>query len=210
VTVRADATSPPGRDHRPRAGWRTQRSGRQRLAFDVAAGLLLGVVVSALAVSIVAAYRERPTPGAGGAAGPDPPPAPLSVARRVGASLLDPRAKSTAYLDDAALKGLIAGLRGESGKLKAAFRSPNADLAEEADQSFSATYEGESGKAVSTSALTAPADPGVYKLAVQLGKVSRPIEDLRVITMVPFAEKKDERIGLYYLGSWPFENGGKA
>jgi uncharacterized protein YcbK (DUF882 family) len=44
---------------------------------------------------------------------------------------------------------------------------------------------------------------------VQLGKISKPVEDLRVITMVPFAEKKNDRIGLYYLGSWPYENGGK-
>jgi hypothetical protein len=165
-------------------------------------------------VSFVAAYRERPVPGqaASGSAAPvrpAPAPRPLSVARRVSASLMDPKAKTTAYLDDAMLKGLLAGLRGESGKLKAAFRSPNEDLAEEADQNLSATYEGAGGQSVSSDKLTAPADPGIYKLAVQLGKASRPIDDLRVITMVPFAAKKDERIGLYYLGSWPYEHGGK-
>lgn len=212
MTVRADPP-PPRQGRARRAAWRTLRSGRQRLAFDVGAGLLLGAVVSAWAVSIVAAYRDRPAAGPapaaqGAAARPDPPPAPLSMARRVGASIMDPRAKSTAYLDDAVLKGLLAGLRGESGKLKAAFRAPNADLADEANQSFSATFEGESGRAISTDKLVAPPDPGVYKLAVQLGKVSRPIDDLRIITMVPFEEKKNERIGLYYLGSWPYEKGG--
>jgi hypothetical protein len=191
-----------------------QRSGRQRLVFDVAAGLLLGAFVSAWAVSIVAAYRERPAPGAAEFAAPAVPaparaPAPASAVRRVEASLMDPQTKSTAYLDDAVLKGLIAGLRGESGKLKAAFRPPNADLAAEADEGLSATYEGQSGKEVAVDKLVAPADPGVYKVAVQLGKVSRPIEDLRIITMVPFTEKKNERIGLYYLGSWPYESGGK-
>jgi hypothetical protein len=214
VTVRADAPSPPRRDRRRRAPWRKQRSGRQRLVFDVAAGLLLGAFVSAWAVSSVAADRERPAPGAAEFAAPAVPaparaPAPASAVRRVGASLMDPQTKSTAYLDDAVLKGLIAGLRGESGKLKAAFRPPNADLAAEADEGLSATYEGQSGKEVAVDKLVAPADPGVYKLAVQLGKVSRPIEDLRIITMVPFTEKKNERIGLYYLGSWPYESGGK-
>jgi len=207
VTVRADPT-PPRQGRARRAGPRTPRSGRRRLAFDVVAGLLLGAVVSAWAVSIVA-YRERSGAGVVDFGGPvlaaPPPP---SAVRRVSSSLMDPRAKSTAYLDDAVLKGLLAGLRGESGKLKAAFRPPNADLADEADQNFSATFEGESGQAISTDKLIAPADPGVYKLAVQLGKVSQPIEDLRIITMVPFAEKKNERIGLYYLGSWPYEKGG--
>ena len=138
-----------------------------------------------------------------------PPPLSSSVARTVGASLTDPRATSTAYLDDAALRGALAEMRGQSGKLKAVIRAPNADLAEEADTNVSATYEGEKGNEVTTDKLAAPADPGIYKLAVQLGKISQPIGDLRVITMVPFAEKKNERIGLYYLGSWPYESGGK-
>ncbi|HEV7503106.1 MAG TPA: hypothetical protein VGQ33_23970 [Vicinamibacteria bacterium] len=200
------------------------RSGRRRLAFDALAGLVLGVVVSAWAVSIVAAYRERQDPPAarpamggrlamaGRPAMVPPAAAPAlatSVARTLGASLTDPRSASTAYLDDATLRGAIAEMRGQSGKLRAVIRAPNADLAEEADTKVSATYEGEQGQEVTTAKLAAPADPGIYKLAVQLGKISRPVEDLRVITMVPFAEKKNDRIGLYYLGSWPYENGGK-
>jgi hypothetical protein len=185
----------------------------------VVAGLVLGVFLSASAVSIVAAYRGRTQPGrpvaAAPAAGPgaparrDPPASGPSVARTIGASLTDPRSSSTAYLSDAAVNAIVQEMRGQSGKLKAVIRAPNADLADEADPTLSASFEGAAGQEVSSAKLAAPADPGIYKLAVQLGKMSKPVEDLRVITMVPFAEKKNDRIGLYYLGSWPYENGGK-
>jgi len=44
---------------------------------------------------------------------------------------------------------------------------------------------------------------------VQLDQVTSSIKDFNVITLVPFTQKQRGRIGLYYLGSWPFENGGK-
>jgi len=187
-----------------RPGWGSQRTGKQRLAFDVVAGLVLGTILSAWTVSIVGAYKGR-----GGAAGSAPPPLP-TVARTVRSSLTDPRAPATAYLDDRPVRALIDELKGESGKLKAVIRAPNADLADEADPNLSATFEGPSGPAAATAGkLAAPGDPGIYKLAVQMGKLRQPVEDLRIVTMVPFAEKKNGRIGLYYLGSWPYENGGK-
>ena len=185
---------------------------------------MLGALVSAWAFSIVAAYRERGQPPGAAAqpkaapglaatparpSAPDPPAARPSLARTLGASLTDPRASSTAYLSDAAMDALVQEMRGQSGKLKAVIRAPNADLADEADPTLAATFEGASGQEVTSPKLAAPADPGIYKLAVQLGKISRPVEDLRVITMVPFAEKKNDRIGVYYLGSWPYESGGK-
>jgi hypothetical protein len=206
--ARATPSPDPGAPPRPggerrRRRWGAQRSKPQRLAFDVAAAVILGAILSAWAVSIVAAYRERGAPAAADV------PRPASVARTVGASLTDPRAASTAYLDDAAVNGVLDDLRGRSGKLKAVIRTPNADLAAEAETDLSATFEGESGEHVESATLAAPTDPGIYKLAVQLGKLSRPVEDLRIITMVPFTEKKNERIGLYYLGKWPYEGGGK-
>jgi hypothetical protein len=175
------------------------------------AGILFGAFLSAWAVSIVAAYRERAEPGtaSGTAPGTAPAPRPASVVRTLGAALTDPRSQSTAYLGDAALKGVLDDLRGQSGKLKAVIRAPNADLADEADPTLSATFVDESGEQVSSDSLAAPTDPGIYKLAVQLGKLSRPVEDMRIITLVPFAQKKNERIGLYYLGKWPYEGGGK-
>jgi len=37
----------------------------------------------------------------------------------------------------------------------------------------------------------------------------RQIDDINVITLVPFSEKRGGKIGLYYLGSWPYERGGQ-
>ena len=138
----------------------------------------------------------------------DPPPPPAPVGRTVSSQLLDPRSKSTAYLDDAALS-FLDPLRGQSGKVQAAFRLPGADLADEADPKVRAVFEQETtGSIVPSSGENVPAQPGVYKIAVEIDKARREIEDLKLITLRPFAEKKDNRIGLYYLGSWPFESGG--
>ena len=101
-------------------------------------GLVLGAIVSAWAFSIVAAYRERGQPGRPELAATPPrsvpraapPESRASVARTIGASLTDPRASSTAYLSDAAMNALVQEMRGQSGKLKAVIRAPNADLAD--------------------------------------------------------------------------------
>lgn len=130
-----------------------------------------------------------------------------SVGRAVGAALLDPRAKTTAYLSEPDVDFLDV-LRGRSGKLRAAFRTPGETVVEEPAEEASAHYQGEGGEVVSPD-FKAPGSPGVYKLAVELNKAQRPIDDLRVITLVPFEEKRKGKIGLYYLGSWPFEGGGR-
>ena len=185
--------------HRRRRRWGAQAKTRHRLAFDTVAGLFAAVLVSAWAASIVTAYRDRGSPDAVLAA---------PVARTVSSSLTDPRAKSTAYLEDAAAGGYLGPLRGRSGKLQAVFRTPGEDLgAEEADSHFVGIVDG-SGREV-IEAVVAPDRPGIYKLAVELDKARRPVSDMQLVTLVPFSEKKKERIGLYYLGSWPYESGGK-
>ena len=54
----------------------------------------------------------------------------------------------------------------------------------------------------------APKLPGVYKLAVEFDEAEKPVEDLRVITLVPFNAKREGQIGAYRLGQWPYEHGG--
>ncbi len=159
-------------------------------------------MISAWTGSIAAAYLDRSTGAVGGEGAQQP-----TAVRNLSAALTDPRANSTAYLEDAALGGFLEPLRGESGKLRAVFRTPGAVLSKEIDSHYSARFEGESGGTVAQG-LSAPQDPGIYKLAVELGKARRSVDDLRLITLVPFTEKKKERIGLYYLGSWPYEGGG--
>src|SRR5688500_4290936 len=127
-----EARLPPPRRRRR---WGSQRRTRDRLVFDVVAGALAAALVSVWTVSIVLAYRDRN----GGAPG-----VPAPVSRSLSASLTDPRAKSTAYLEDATGGGYLGPLRGRSGKLRAVFRTPGEDLgAEEADPHFAGIVGGD-------------------------------------------------------------------
>jgi hypothetical protein len=54
----------------------------------------------------------------------------------------------------------------------------------------------------------APRRPGVYKIAVERGLAWEDVEDLSVITLVPFSAKKEGQIGSYRMGQWPYERGG--
>jgi len=173
---------------------------RQERTFNLLAAALVSVMVLGWAVSIGEQYLQRqdseettPTP-----------------ARLIASSLTDPRTPETAYLDDAQLDFLDT-LRGRSGKLHAAFRAPGDTLTSPNEQrapELSARFEAASGRETVSEDFTAPKRPGIYKLAVEMNKATRPIDDLRVITLVPFTEKKNDRIGLYYLGRWPFEGKG--
>src|SRR6185295_11782539 len=62
----------------------------------------------------------------------------------VGAALLDPRSKTTAYLSDSDVDFLDV-LRGRSGKLKAAFRTPGETVIDEPAEEASAHYEAADG-----------------------------------------------------------------
>jgi uncharacterized protein YcbK (DUF882 family) len=175
--------------------------GQERL-FNLLGGTLICVMLLGWVVSVADQYRQRS----------DSEETAATPARVVASRLGDPRATQTAYLDDAQLDFLDT-LRGRSGKLQAAFRTPGATLtspkaAQAPPSELSARFEDPSGAEVVSEDFTAPKDPGIYKLAVEMNKATRPIDDLRIITLVPFAEKKQDRIGLYYLGRWPFESGG--
>lgn len=112
-----------------------------------------------------------------------PPPAPTQqIAESVSGN-----APATAFLNEALLAALMP-LRGESGKVKLAERTPGEIIVEN---------------------YVAPEEPGLYKLAEQLNRATSGIDDLSVVTLVPFSEKQRGHIGLYFLGSWPFERGGR-
>lgn len=183
-----------------RARWlRSGLSPRQERVFNWVARLAVVAMTGAWTASAMQAY------GPGARAGEAAPPSP---ARAVDSSLLDPRTRTAPYLSDQFLNPL----RGESGKLRAAFRIPGAPLASPGsagDTEAAAHFEGEEGETIVSEEFVAPKDPGMYKLAVEIGKATKAIDDLRVVTLVPFTEKKDGRIGLYYLGAWPYETAGK-
>lgn len=104
--------------------------------------------------------------------------------------------------------GLLEGLRGASGKLKVAFRAPGEPLILPAPPGLTAHFQPDQGVAFASPEFEAPELPGVYKIAVEVAEARKAIEDLRVITLTPFAAKKEGRIGSYRLGQWPYERGG--
>ena len=137
---------------------------------------------------------------------PPPPPPPAAATRQIASELLNPKAATAAYISDAML-GFLAPLRGASGKVRFTTMTPGAPIVQGAPSGSAAVLKGGAGDAVSAD-FTAPDKPGVYKLAVQLNEATRQIDNLNVVTLVPFAEKRGGKIGPYFLGSWPYERGG--
>lgn len=134
-------------------------------------------------------------------------PVPVTPTRQVATSL-GTNGSATAFIDNAML-AFLAPLHGASGKVYFTTRTPGAPIAAGAPDNARAVISSE-GQTVDVSPVfAAPQNPGMYKLAVQVGQATRPIDDLSVFTLVPFAEKRSGHIGLYYLGNWPFERGGR-
>lgn len=140
------------------------------------------------------------------AAGVRRPALPVMPTRQITAALTQP-SNPTAYLTDAML-GFLNPLRGQSGKVRFTTRIGGTPIATGAPSGAEAVLRG--GGATSTSPdFVAPEAPGIYDMAVGFNSATRPIENFSVITLVPFAQKQNGHIGLYYLGNWPFERGGK-
>ena len=106
-----------------------------------------------------------------------------------------------------AMLSFLSPLRGQSGKVRFTTQTPGAPIVTNTPDGATAVLS-QDGQSVS-STFTAPANPGVYDLAVQVNQATRAISDFSVITLVPFSQKQNGHIGLYYLGTWPFERGGK-
>jgi uncharacterized protein YcbK (DUF882 family) len=185
-------------------GGRSVRRGERFFAVVLA---LLALLIAAGWTAAMVDLRAQSQASAVSVAASVTASAPAPVARSVTGALLDPEASTTAYLDEAAID-FLEPLRGESGKLQMAFRTPEGRLAQkESSAGATAVYVGEAGEA--GRGPLAPRRPGIYGISVELGKARREVERLSLVTLVPFSEKKDSRIGLYYLGNWPYEGGEK-
>jgi uncharacterized protein YcbK (DUF882 family) len=131
---------------------------------------------------------------------------PVTPTRQITSAVLESGVPKAAFLSDAML-GFLTPLRGESGKLRFATRTPGAPVASGAPQGVGAVF-GNGGQQTASPDFAAPDQPGVYKLSVQLQQATKQLDNFNVITLVPFEQKRGGKIGLYYLGSWPFESGG--
>jgi len=135
-----------------------------------------------------------------------PLPPPRAPTKQITSTLTTPGAPTAAFISDAMLT-FLSPLRGASGKVEFATRPPNTPIVSGAPQNAKSVLVGGSGAQVASDFI-APAQPGVYQLAVQMDQAMRPLDNFSLITLVPFAVKQQGHIGLYYLGTWPFEHGG--
>jgi uncharacterized protein YcbK (DUF882 family) len=55
---------------------------------------------------------------------------------------------------------------------------------------------------------TAPRQPGIWNVVLQMRDAVRPAGEVSVITLVPLSQKQGGRIGNYRIGNWPYEQGG--
>ena len=142
--------------------------------------------------AVLAAARKAPV------AAPSP-------SRQITDAIVSPSGPKAAYLNEAMLS-FLNPLRGASGKVRFTTQVPGAPIVKAPG---GATAVLSSGSTEVSSSFTAPANPGVYDLAVKLDQATQSIKDFSVITLVPFTQKQGGKLGLYYLGTWPFERGGK-
>lgn len=127
---------------------------------------------------------------------------PVAPTQNITGRVFGPAQQKTAYLTDAML-AFLHPLRGESGEVRFAPVLPGEAVAE---QTGGAAIVPEGGSARPD--FSAPEGSGIYKFAVEMNKVTRAIDDISIVTLVPISKKRGGRIGPYYLGSWPWEGGG--
>ena len=177
----------------PASRWhRAGVSSRGERIFDAISALVVIVLVSGWSWTIVQAAR-----GDEGSAAPT---------ARIAAALSSSDAPSTAFLTDVALTALTP-LRGTSGKLRVAFRQPGEPVG---GDTAAGARVAVSGGDVAAPVDTTPAQPGVWRVALAVGSAIKPITDFNVVSLVPFSRKRNGRIGLYYVGSWPNEKARRA
>jgi uncharacterized protein YcbK (DUF882 family) len=126
-----------------------------------------------------------------------------AAASLVASALTRTDAPNAAYLTDASLAALSGELRGASGKLRAQIKPAGTPLEAE---SLPEGAELRAEQAESEQATEAPR-AGIWRLAVAVGSAIKPISDFNLISLRPLSEKRNGRVGLYFIGNWPGEKG---
>lgn len=131
-----------------------------------------------------------------------------SAGRSITAALTSADAPSAAFLTEAALLAFTRGARGLSGRLTVQTGLPGDTLrADSLPEGTRIVYD---DHGVAPNGQSNPATPGIRRVAVAAGKALQPVKDLSLITMLPFSAKQRGRIGLYYIGSFPSEQGARG
>jgi uncharacterized protein YcbK (DUF882 family) len=119
------------------------------------------------------------------------------------AALTNGDAPSAAYLTDATLNALSGELRGASGTLQAKIRLAGAPIGGDSVAGGARLRVESPDSSGSNAAPTA----GIWRVAAAVGNALKPIADFSLISLRPRSAKQNGRVGLYYVGNWPGENG---
>lgn len=179
---------------------------QERISTWIAAAVVVLFIIGWTGAIVETRRMERAEALARAAAGEKrPAPATPGPSQQIASAIVQPGGPKAAYISDALL-GFLGPLRGQSGKVRFTTETPGSPIVTTTPSGATSVLS-QGGQTVSSS-FTAPANPGVYNLSVQLNQATRSINDFSVITLVPFSQKQNGKIGLYYLGTWPFEHGG--
>jgi hypothetical protein len=133
-------------------------------------------------------------------------PHPVTTATKmIAAALTNTDAPSTAFLLDAALSA-FSGSRGRSGALRVAVQPTG--TAVRADSLPDDAHVVLSSNGSDTTAV--PPRAGIWRVAIALGQIMKPVTDFSFISLRPFSDKQRGKIGSYAIGSWPGESGRKV
>jgi uncharacterized protein YcbK (DUF882 family) len=178
---------PPAKSRWHRAGV----SPRTERVLELFGSVVVGVLMIGWTWTIVESATRR-------SGDPNAPSRPM-----VASAIASTDAPNAAYLTDASLNAIAGKLRGASGKLRAQIVPAGAPLEAEA------LPEGAELRAQQAESEQTTAAPraGIWRVAVAVGSAIKPITDFNVISMRPRSEKRNGRVGLYYIGNWPGESG---
>ena len=174
--------------------YRAGLSPRIERRLDIASAAVVLLLVAGWVWSIAMAVSGR-LPGMGIG----------STAATMAASLTRADASNTAFLTDATLEALVGGLRGASGKLRAEVVAPGEPVADTSVNGAKLRVE-----TPGTSASETVQRSGIFRLVAAIGTALKPVGDFSLIGMVPRSQKQNGRVGLYYVGNWPGEKGGRV
>jgi len=126
-----------------------------------------------------------------------------SATKMITAALTKTDAPSAAFVLDAAINA-FSGSRGRSGALRVAVQPAGqrvpGDTALPDDAHVVVTGNG-------TDTTTVPRRAGIWRVAIAIGQVLKPVTNFNYISLRPFSDKQRGRIGSYVIGSWPAEAG---
>ena len=130
-------------------------------------------------------------------------PHPVTTATKmIAAALTNTDAPSAAFVVDAALNA-FASARGRSGALRVAVQPAGQTVrADSLPEDAHVVLSGNGGDTTTT-----PRQAGIWRVAIALGQMMKPVSDFSFISLRPFSDKQRGRIGSYAIGSWPAESG---